>query len=94
MENLIKASNTCSSSDTNSDQDECTKDRKRKRIKMVKKSPIRGYYRPKQASPKYSQIESHSEEVSENQLDCKMGRDACRDMIEQSSSDTDTEEGT
>ena len=83
LSEMIAETNTCSSSDTDSDQTEEYVRQKRMKIKMKPKSPVRGYYKKVDNSvPKYNQYELAADGISENQMDCKLGREALSEMFE------------
>ena len=78
---LLSEVNTCSSSDTSSDQEDSVRERKRRKIKIKCKSPVHGYYKKQKFTPDTSKQPIVLDRITENQLDCSLGREAFDDMF-------------
>ena len=91
IEEIIRATNTCSSSDTDSDMESVVRERKRMKIKMRPKSPVQGYYSATSGQETKVEVKVH-DRFSENQLDCSFGREAYDEMLAEQNSDCEERE--
>ena len=84
LQKSLMENDTCSSSDTDSDQDVVVRMNKRAKIKMRRKSPVRESFEKGPGSDHDEQRMVPLDRYTENQLDCLYGRNAYEAMFNES----------